>query len=61
MIGMWKNSAMPLTNMWWAQTMKLITPMLMNMRTASGYANSGLRAKTGTTSRIAPRPGSAMM
>ena len=27
MIGMWKNSAMPLTNMWWAQTMKLSSPM----------------------------------
>ena len=36
MIGMWKNSAMPLTNMWCAQTMKLSTPMAMNERTASG-------------------------
>src|SRR3954453_18396088 len=51
----------PVVNMWCAQTVIEYAAMRTRLRTIARYPNSGLRAKTGTTSDTMPNAGSATM
>src|SRR5260370_8947691 len=51
----------PLTNMWWPQTMKPSPPMAISAKTIALYAKIGLREKTAMTSETKPIAGKIRM
>src|SRR6266481_9892911 len=51
----------PLTNMWWPQTMKPSPPMAISAKTIALYPKIGLREKTAMTSETKPIAGRIKM
>ncbi|MNQ85555.1 hypothetical protein D3C85_1007240 [compost metagenome] len=52
---------MPVVNMWWAQTPKLMKPVASMAMTTSGCPTRGVRAMAGMMVDMAPAAGRKMM